>query len=97
MTQKAVLCWSGGKDSARALYEVRLGGQYEIVSLLSTVTRDYDRVSMHGVRTALIEEQARKLGLPLEKAFISAGATTRNTRAVCSQNSKPLSKQGSHG
>jgi uncharacterized protein (TIGR00290 family) len=74
MTQKAVLCWSGGKDSARALYEVRRGGQYEIVSLLSTITRDYDRVSMHGVRTALIENQARQLRLPLEKVFISAEA-----------------------
>lgn len=72
---KAVLCWSGGKDSARALYETRLGGQYEVVSLLTTVTRDYERVSMHGVRTALIEEQARLLGLPLEKVFITAAAS----------------------
>ena len=71
---KAVLCWSGGKDSARALYEI-LGGQYEVVSLLTTVTRDYERVSMHGVRTALVEEQARSLNLPLEKVFISAGAS----------------------
>jgi len=75
MTEKAIICWSGGKDSACALYEVRLGGQYEVVSLLTTVTRDYERVSMHGVRTALIEEQARVLGLPLEKVFITAGAS----------------------
>jgi uncharacterized protein (TIGR00290 family) len=75
MTQKAVFCWSGGKDSARALYEARLSGQYEVVALLTTVTRDFDRVSMHGVRTSLLDKQAQVLGLPLEKVFISAGAS----------------------
>jgi diphthamide synthase (EF-2-diphthine--ammonia ligase) len=34
--QTATPCWSGGKDSARALYEVRHGRQYEVVSLLTT-------------------------------------------------------------
>ena len=75
MTQKAIFCWSGGKDSARALYEARLDGQYEILALLTTVTRDFDRVSMHGIRISLIEEQAKALGLELEKIFISAGAS----------------------
>ena len=32
MTQKAIFCRSGGKDSARALYKVRPSGQYEIVA-----------------------------------------------------------------
>jgi uncharacterized protein (TIGR00290 family) len=75
MTEKAIFCWSGGKDSARALYEARREGRFEVVALLSTVTRDYGRVSMHGVRTALIEEQARALRLPLDKVFIFAGAS----------------------
>jgi uncharacterized protein (TIGR00290 family) len=75
MTQKALFCWSGGKDSARALYEVLLSGQYEIVALLTTVTRDFDRISMHGVRVALLEQQVKALGLELEKVFISAGAS----------------------
>ena len=75
MTQKAIFCWSGGKDSARALYEARLDGQYDIVALLTTATRDFNRVSMHGVRIPLIEEQAKALGLELEKIFVSAGAS----------------------
>jgi uncharacterized protein (TIGR00290 family) len=56
--------WSGGKDSALALYEV--AEEYDIVALLTTVTSDYDRISMHGVRTCLLEHQAAALGYPLD-------------------------------
>jgi uncharacterized protein (TIGR00290 family) len=41
----------------------------------STVTRDYGRISMHGVRQELLEQQAACLGYPLEKVFISKSAT----------------------
>ncbi len=71
MPAKALLSWSGGKDSTLALYELRRSQQYEITSLLTTVTQDYDRISMHGVRRALLEEQAVSLGLPLQQVFIS--------------------------
>ncbi|MDD5082223.1 MAG: diphthine--ammonia ligase [Dehalococcoidales bacterium] len=67
---KVIFSWSGGKDSALALYEIRQNRQYEIVTLLTTVTEGYDRVSMHGVRRALIEKQAQSLGLPLAEVFI---------------------------
>ena len=41
------------------------------MSLLTTVTEDYDRVSMHGVRRVLLKQQAESIGLPLEEVFIS--------------------------
>lgn len=63
--EKVVLSWSGGKDSAMALYELQRAGAFEIVSLLTTVNEVYDRISMHGVRRALLEQQAGALGLPL--------------------------------
>ena len=69
--EKILLCWSGGKDSAISLYEMVKGGRYEIVSLLTTITEDYDRVSMHGVPRILVEQQAKSLGLPLQEVFIS--------------------------
>ena len=69
--EKVVFCWSGGKDSALALYEIQKSRQYEIVSLLTTITNVYDRVSLHGVRRPLIEQQAHSLGLPLQEVFIS--------------------------
>ena len=71
MKEKAIMSWSGGKDCALALYEIRKTGNYEILSLLTTVTADYDRVSMHGVRRVLLEQQAESIGLPLEEVFIS--------------------------
>ncbi len=72
--ERVVLSWSGGKDSALALSELRRGGGYEVVGLLTTVTREYDRICMHGVRRSLLEAQARAAGLPLAVVEISAGA-----------------------
>ena len=69
--EKVVFCWSGGKDSAISLYEIQKGKKYEVVSLLTTITEGYDRVSLHGVPRILVEQQAKSLGLPIEEVFIS--------------------------
>ena len=71
MAEKVVLCWSGGKDSALALYEISKSKRYEIAGLLTTVTEDYHRISMHGVPEMLLEKQVNSIGLPLSKVFIS--------------------------
>src|SRR5438067_12374226 len=64
--RKAALLWSGGKDSALALHHARQSHpDLEIVTLVTCVSQAYDRVSMHGVRRALIEDQADALGLPV--------------------------------
>ena len=73
--QKVLFTWSGGKDSAMALHELKKNPDYEICALLTTVTEDYDRTSMHGVRSILLEQQAESLGLPLEKVLISKNAS----------------------
>jgi uncharacterized protein (TIGR00290 family) len=70
-----ILSWSGGKDSCLALYELMKGEEFRVEALLTTVTRDYQRISMHGVRTDLLQRQANSLGLPLLQVFISKGAT----------------------
>jgi diphthamide synthase (EF-2-diphthine--ammonia ligase) len=44
-----VLAWSGGKDSTLALAVLRADSRYRVRALLTTVTREYDRISMHGV------------------------------------------------
>jgi uncharacterized protein (TIGR00290 family) len=72
--EKAIFCWSSGKDSALALWDILESRAYEIVALLTTMTEDYDRVSMHGVRRILVEKQAEALGLPLERVFIPKNA-----------------------
>lgn len=72
---RLLFSWSSGKDSALALHEILKSGQYEVAALLTTLTVDYDRVSMHGVRRVLLEAQAAALGLPLEKIWIRPNAT----------------------
>src|SRR5262245_34861353 len=52
-----LLAWSGGKDSALALAALRADPAWQVVGLLTTITRDYDRISMHGVRRAVLEAQ----------------------------------------
>ncbi|CAG0933717.1 hypothetical protein TFLX_03194 [Thermoflexales bacterium] len=75
MTTKALFAWSGGKDSALALYEVARQQNTEIVALLTTVTDGYDRISMHGVRRELLAAQAQALGYPLEEVSIPPQCT----------------------
>jgi len=70
-----LMSWSGGKDSCIALYEIQRAQNYRVAALMTTLTRDYDRISMHGVRRALLEKQASHLGLPLHQVLISKDAT----------------------
>lgn len=58
-----------------ALYEIQKSKGYEVAALLTTVTQDYDRVSMHGLRRVLLERQVESLGYPLERVFISKNAS----------------------
>lgn len=60
---KALIAWSSGKDSAWALHEARLAGDFEIVGALTTVTEAFQRVSMHGVREELLRAQFDAAGL----------------------------------
>ena len=46
--QKAIVCWSGGKDSVFALHEALQTREWEVVALLTTVTADYGRIVITG-------------------------------------------------
>ena len=75
MPEPVLVAWSGGKDSALALQEILGAGRYRVAALLTTVTGEYDRISMHGVRRTLLRRQAEALGLPLEEVVISPSAS----------------------
>ncbi len=64
MSVRSALSWSGGKDSALALWTLR-GQGIEPEALITTVTDAYDRISMHGVRRELLAKQAQEIGAPL--------------------------------
>jgi uncharacterized protein (TIGR00290 family) len=67
---RALVSWSGGKDSSLALHRALETGAWRVDGLLTTVTDGYDRISMHGVRVSLLEAQAAALGLPLRTVRI---------------------------
>jgi len=65
-----LLSWSGGKDSAMAAYQLLASQKYEIAALVTTLTQEFDRISMHGVRRELLEQQAQSLHIPLQTVLI---------------------------
>ncbi len=71
MKEKVLLSWSGGKDSALALYEVQQAGLYEVVSLITTLSAEHKRSFMNYVKVELLERQAQSIGLSMEKVFVS--------------------------
>nr|WP_294942031.1 diphthine--ammonia ligase [uncultured Mucilaginibacter sp.] len=62
---KCIFNWSGGKDSALALYYCMQNPELDIRYLVTTINDEVDRISMHGVRTELLEQQAAQIGIPL--------------------------------
>ena len=70
MKEKVVLAWSGGKDSAMALHALLTSSRYNVVSLLTTISEQYERISHHGVRVELLEQQAASLGIRLHKLYL---------------------------
>src|SRR5688500_7813322 len=70
MPYKAYFNWSGGKDSALGLYYARKDPEYKIERLLTNITYPQCRVSVHGVREELLNQQARAIGLPVKKIYL---------------------------
>jgi len=53
-----------------ALHALLKNSRYEVVSLLTTVSKQYQRISHHGVRVELLEQQAAALGIPLHMLYL---------------------------
>ncbi|MBD1262735.1 adenine nucleotide alpha hydrolase [Maribacter polysiphoniae] len=63
LKQKTYLNWSSGKDAALALYYLLEDPNYEVGYILTTVNGHYNRVSMHGLRRDLLEQQLQVIGI----------------------------------
>ncbi len=71
------MSWSGGKDCALALHELRRSGEFEVVGLLTTVNSEAERISIHGVRLSLLRQQAARLGLPVHEVALPSPCSNR--------------------
>lgn len=97
MDKDVLLYWSGGKDSAMALYDLNNGERYRphrVTKLLTTLTEGYDRISGHGVRRTVLERQTEYLGLPLHKTYISKKASMGEYEYVIEEALKEHQRRG---
>ena len=67
---KVAVSWSGGKDSMLALDRLVREGRHTVAALVVNVSAESKRVTMHGVRRALIQQQAESLGIPLVEVWL---------------------------
>ena len=68
--KSVLLSWSGGKDSIFALYKLLSKKTYEVKFLLTTISEEYNRISMHGVRAELLESQGKSLGFNIRMIIV---------------------------
>jgi uncharacterized protein (TIGR00290 family) len=94
MREKAVFNWSGGKDSMLALHKVLEENRFEIVALLTTLNEKYNRISMHGVRAELLEQQAERLGFPLKKIMLPERADMETYSRIMGEETAYWKAQG---
>lgn len=81
-----------------ALNVLRQDPSIRIASLLTTITKDYGRISIHGVRRTLLARQAEALGIDLFEVEIPAECTHEiyQERMIAALTSPPLAGVDRH-
>lgn len=92
--KRAVFNWSGGKDSALALYKILQDNQYEIISLLTTVNSASKRSTMHGIPVTILEKQAESIGLPLYVVDLTPKGNMENYESAMKEAVTHFKKMG---
>lgn len=90
---KAFLNWSGGKDSGFCLHKARQQG-LNIEALVTTVNKKHNRISMHGVRRELLDQQAASIQLPLHTIELPEQASMNLYEEGIGQRNRILKQQG---
>ncbi len=91
---KAVFNWSGGKDSALALTKILQEGTYEVVTLLTTISQESKRSSLHAIPTNLLQKQATCLGIPIRLVELTEKASLRSYEETMKQAITPYLQAG---
>jgi len=92
-TDYRILSWSTGKDAAFALHQLILQNKKPDL-LLTTVNKDFNRVSMHGLRISLLEEQAKMLQIPLYTIALSKEVSMADYNAIMQKELTALKQEG---
>ncbi|WP_210150530.1 diphthine--ammonia ligase [Chryseobacterium scophthalmum] len=94
MKPKALFNWSSGKDSALALCKILKEEQFEVTTLLTSINKEFQRISMHGVHVSLLEKQAESLGFPLIKMEIPKEPSMEEYSEIMSKTMNDIKSQG---
>ncbi len=91
---QAFFNWSGGKDSSLALYYALKEGRYPIRYLLTNLSGEHDRISMHGVRRSLLEAQVRSIGIDLDTLSLPKDISMEDYSKLMETKLSDLKKSG---
>ena len=91
---KVVMNWSSGKDAALAYHMLTQDSRYKVSHLLTTISSEYDRIFMHGVREKLLEMQAALMSVPLLKVKLPASPDDSIYKQAMLQTMTGLKEQG---
>lgn len=92
--KQAYMNWSGGKDSSLALYKVLQNNDFQITHLLTSVNKQFDRISMHGVRSELLRLQAHSIGIPLKTIELPEQPTMKEYEQILTNQVLSFKKEG---
>ncbi|PZR15113.1 MAG: ATP-binding protein, partial [Flavobacterium psychrophilum] len=91
---KTYFNWSSGKDSALALHYLLQDKNYSIDCLLTSVSSEYDRVSMHGLRQELLLQQTEAIGIPAKIIYLPPQPTNTEYEVLMKETVSGLLAQG---
>ncbi|MCT4230617.1 diphthine--ammonia ligase [Elizabethkingia anophelis] len=94
MKEKVLMNWSGGKDSAMALYNILNNKNYKVEGLLTSVNAANQRISMHGVSGEMLVKQAESIGLPLTKINLPEASDMTAYENIMEQTLSTFTEQG---
>ncbi len=98
MNNKAFFNWSSGKDSMLALHKVISEGKLPVKKLLTTINRDNQRVTMHGLHEHLLQQQADCLGIPLTIKALPSKISLPDYNQIMEESLQQLKQTGfTHG
>ena len=91
---KTYFNWSSGKDASLALYHMQKEGMYSVAKLITSINARHDRVSMHGLRRELLEQQTKSIGLPVITVELPEEPTMEDYNQIMSRCVIKLKSEG---
>lgn len=89
-----IVSWSGGKDSAYAVYTLLKDKKYNIKGLFSTISEKEKRLPAHEVKSVFIREQAKSIGLPYHEVILPDHPSNEVYEQLVGNQLKKFKQQG---